>query len=73
MKKAAEKIFTKCNLIVSYTADDKGYELISRLVGELVDTLASDELPVVSRKLELKKTKLALKTSGQVNFVCLRW
>lgn len=70
MKKAAEKIFTKCNLIVSYTADDKGYELISRLVGELVDTLASDELPVVSRKLELKKTKLALKTSGQVNFVC---
>ena len=70
MKKAAEKIFTKCNLIVSYTADDKGYELISRLAGELIDTLASDELPVVSRKLELKKTKLALKTSGQVNFVC---
>ena len=70
MKKAAEKIFAKCNLLVSYTADDKGYELAKGLIGELVNTLKSDELPVVSRKLELKKTKLALKTSGQVNFVC---
>ena len=70
MKKAAEKIFAKCNLIVSYTADDKGYELISGLVEELVNTLKQDELPVAERKLELKKTRLALKTSGQVNFVC---
>ncbi len=70
MKKAAEKIFAKCNLIVSYTADDKGYELVGGLVEELVNTLKSDELPKVSRKLELKKTRLALKTSGQVNFVC---
>lgn len=70
MKRAAEKIFAKCNLLVSYTADDKGYELAKGLIGELVNTLKSDELPVVSRKLELKKVKLALKTSGQVNFVC---
>ncbi len=70
MKKAAAEIFAKCNLIVSYTADDKGYELMSGLIKELIDKLSAEQLPVATRALTLKKTRLALKTSGQVNFVC---
>ena len=70
MKKAAQQIFAKCNLLVSYTADDKGYELASGLIGKLTDTLSSQELTCVRRELKLNRTRLALKTSGKVNFVC---
>ena len=70
MKKAAERIFTKENLLVSYTADNRGYELVSPLLEGLIGTLSDAEYAPVSRKLELKQVSLALKTSGQVNYVC---
>lgn len=43
---------------------------MSGLIKELIDKLSAEQLPVATRALTLKKTRLALKTSGQVNFVC---
>lgn len=69
LKKVAAAVFGKDNLLISFTADNKGCELMSNELTGFLKQLNTTGLKSAARKLELKKIKLALKTGGQVCYV----
>ena len=69
LKEVAAKLFTRSNMMISYTADDTGYEALPRTV-----TLLSQKLPEGSGERypfvhPVENKNEGLKTSSQVNYV----
>lgn len=62
-------VFRKENLLLSYTADEKGYEQIEEGLKNLAEKLYSDKVEKVKEKLPLEKRNEGLKTSSQIQFV----
>ena len=68
LKEVAAKLFTRSNMMISYTADDTGYEALPRTV-----TLLSQKLPEGSGERypfvhPVENKNEGLKTSSQVNY-----
>lgn len=69
MKKAALKIFTRENLLVSYTADEKGYALMEDKLAAVINSLSDEKQESALRTLKFEKKRIGLKTGGQVDYV----
>ncbi len=69
LKQVAEKLFTKENMLVSYTADKEGYELLLQGLKKLTNVLpqgAGSRYPFL---FERKNRNEGFKTASQVNYV----
>ncbi|MEG2439911.1 MAG: insulinase family protein [Acetivibrio sp.] len=70
LKKWMLSIFRKDNLIISYTADEQGYEILEENLPNFLSTLNGREDKKIGRKnLKTEKTKEGFKTPGQVQYV----
>ena len=62
-------IFKKNNLIISFTADDTGYESLKKPVTEFVSRLKESDIAPAKRMYEKKNVKTAYTSSSQVQYV----
>jgi hypothetical protein len=69
LQKLVTLIFTKDNCIVSYTADDEGYEKLKKPMEELADRLSDKHFTECRRQFKPKKEKTAYTSSSQVQYV----
>ncbi len=69
LKEVSKTLFTRSNLLISYTADGKGYELLPKAMKKLTDSLpegSGKKYPFVH---PVENRNEGLKTSAQVNYV----
>ncbi len=69
LKQVSKSLFTRSNLLISYTADEKGYESLPKGMGKLTDHLpegSGKKYPFVH---VVENRNEGLKTSSQVNYV----
>ena len=69
LKETAKAVFNINNLILSYTADNEGYELMKKPFGGFVAQLYNDEYKKAERYLIPVKKNEGLKTSAQIQYV----
>ncbi|MCR5101802.1 MAG: insulinase family protein [Butyrivibrio sp.] len=63
-------IFRPENLMVDYTADEKGYEEIEKLTCEFTGALHTESIETKGFEIYPEKLNEAFKTPGQVQYVC---
>ncbi|MDD3252499.1 MAG: insulinase family protein [Lachnospiraceae bacterium] len=69
LKEVCEKLFTRSNMLVNYTADDAGYEKLPETLGLLADKLpqgSGERFPFVHK---VENVNEGLKTAAQVDYV----
>lgn len=69
IRKTMKSIFTKDNLIISFTGNDEGYEAISTSIGKLMDGLGQDMAVPAVRRIMVDKKNEGFKISSQVQYV----
>lgn len=69
LKDTAKAVFNVNNLILSYTADNEGYELMKKPFGGFVAQLHNEEYKKAERHLVTTKKNEGLKTSAQIQYV----
>ncbi len=69
LKKWMQVIFRKDNLFVSYTADEKGYQILNDVLPSWLEILNGKELDAPLEKLVLEQKNEGFKTPGQVQYV----
>lgn len=69
LKETSKAVFNVNNLILSYTADSEGFELMKKPYGGFVAQLHNDECKKAERHLVPTKKNEGLKTSAQIQYV----
>ncbi len=69
LKETIHAVFNVKNLVLSYTADSEGYELMKKPFGGFVAQLNGDEYIKAERNLKPEKKNEGLKTSAQIQYV----
>lgn len=65
----SEKVFRKDNLIVSFNANEEGYDCARKSVLDFIEKLPTESMPEETRSYEAKREKLGLTSSSQVQYV----
>ncbi len=69
LQEVSRKLFTRANMLVSYTADDKGYEQLPQNLKLLADKLPQGSGEKHAFTHPVKNVNEGLKTSAQVDYV----
>lgn len=69
LEKLVELIFTKENMIVSFTADEEGYQLFEKPMTAFVEELKNESCEMAQRKFTPEHIKTAFTSSSQVQYV----
>lgn len=69
LKETAEKVFTVENMLVSYTADEKGYDLFVPAMKKLTDVLGKETRPAQPLNWSPDNKNEGFKSASQVNYV----
>ena len=69
LKETINTVFNVKNLVLGYTSDAEGFELMKKPFGGFVAQLKTDEYVKAERTLKPKKKNEGLKTSAQIQFV----
>ena len=69
LQEVSRKLFTRANMLVNYTADDKGYEQLPQNLKLLVDKLPQGSGEKHAFTHPVKNVNEGLKTSAQVDYV----
>ncbi len=69
LNRVTKAVFAKDRLMVSYTADDEGFEALKKPLETFIEKLPEGTMAPAARSFEVKKCKLGYKTSSQVNYV----
>ena len=65
----SKKLFTRSNILISYTADEKGYEKLPQAMKKLTDRLPEGDGTCYRFTHPVANRNEGLKTSSQVNYV----
>ncbi|MBO4411502.1 MAG: insulinase family protein, partial [Lachnospiraceae bacterium] len=68
LKAVEKKIFSKKNLILSFTGDEEGYDLLMKALPTWLNDIQNPEVPAAIRPFEAEKKNEALKTSSLVQY-----
>ena len=71
LEKLMSIIFTKDNLLISYTADEEGFELLDKEADRIIDMLYQDNSSGQELTIKLEQKNEAFKTPGQVQYVAV--
>lgn len=71
LEKLMRLIFTKKNLLISYTSDEEGFELLDKAADEIVAMLYQDKDCSNELSVKLEQKNEAFKTPGQVQYVAV--
>ncbi|MEQ2563402.1 insulinase family protein [Ventrimonas sp. CLA-AP-H27] len=69
LQEVSKKLFTRVNMLVNYTADDKGYEKLPETLKLLADKLPQGSGEKHAFRHPVKNLNEGLKTSAQVDYV----
>ena len=69
LSKLVDYIFHKENIIVSFTADDKGYDAFAPAFGKYVEGLKKSDMPACERKYTPANVKTGYTSASQVQYV----
>lgn len=69
MKRTAERLFTKGNMMINFTADEQGFEKMEPAAAILVDRLPENDAPVCPFVFPKGNKNEGFKTPSQVNYV----
>ena len=69
LKEVAGLIFNKNNLVIGYTANEDGYERLTKPFADFVEKLDASEVSPCKRNLKITKKNEGLKTSAQIQYV----
>ncbi|MEE0686392.1 MAG: insulinase family protein [Lachnospiraceae bacterium] len=69
LKEVAGLIFNKNNLVIGYTANEDGYERLTKPFADFVEKLDATEVSLCKRNLKITKKNEGLKTSAQIQYV----
>lgn len=69
LQEVSKKLFTRANMLVNYTADDKGYEKLPETLKLLADQLPQGNGEKYAFTHPVKNLNEGLKTSAQVDYV----
>lgn len=69
LKEVAGLIFNKNNLVIGYTANEDGYERLTKPFADFVEKLDATEVSPCKRNLKITKKNEGLKTSAQIQYV----
>ena len=69
LQEVSRKLFTRANMLVNYTADDKGYEQLPQNLKLLADKLPQGSCEKHAFTHPVKNVNEGLKTSAQVDYV----
>ena len=69
LKEVAGLIFNKNNLVIGYTANEDGYERLTKPFADFVEKLDASEVSLCKRNLKITKKNEGLKTSAQIQYV----
>lgn len=69
LKEVCGKLFTRSNLLISYTADDEGYAYLPKAMGKLTESLPQGSGETFAFTHRVANRNEGLKTSSQVNYV----
>ncbi len=69
LKEVSKALFTCSNMIISYTANEEGYERLPRAMKKLTDSLPKGDKTHYEFTHPVKNRNEGLKTSSQVNYV----
>ena len=69
LSKLVDYIFHKENIIVSFTADDKGYDAFAPAFGKYVEGLKKSDMPTCERKYTPANVKTGYTSASQVQYV----
>ena len=69
LSKLVDYIFHKENIIVSFTADDKGYDAFAPAFGKYAEELKKSDMPACERKYTPANVKTGYTSASQVQYV----
>lgn len=69
LKEVCRKLFTRSNLLISYTADEEGYAYLPKAMGKLTESLPQGSGETFAFTHRVANRNEGLKTSSQVNYV----
>ncbi len=69
LSELVELIFNRNNVIVSVTADEKGYELFEAAYTRMAENMADKDIAAAKRKYTMSNVKTAYTTASQVQYV----
>lgn len=69
LSETVRAVFNVKNLVLSFTADEEGYEQMKKPFGGFVAQLVSDDYVKADRNLKPQKKNEGLKTSAQIQYV----
>lgn len=69
LKETMNAVFNVKNLVLSYTANEEGYELMKKPFGGFVAQLRTENCDKADRNLKPQKKNEGLKTSAQIQYV----
>ena len=69
LNRLTELIFTKQNLIISFNADDEGYDCFAGAAADFIGKLKTVSLPAAKREFKPRNVKTGFTSSSQVQYV----
>ncbi len=70
LNKLCKILFRKENLMIDFTADEKGYAPMENCIKDFADSLHTETVDTKGFEIKLEKKNEAFQTAGQVQYVC---